>query len=99
MTTMKINRAPKDTENLYLKISVKLLMDERLSFSAKGLMCFILNNKDTFPLSITYLKKASKLSRKQFYDAWNSLQEYKYIILHNNGKRSWSIIVNENVQL
>jgi len=78
-------------------ISRALIQDRRLSAISIGLMAKILSNSDDFFLNVSHLKHVSKLTKTQFYRAWNELQEYQYIIQRKvDGKGTWHYIVNEN---
>lgn len=88
-------RSVHNKENPYLQISRALIQDDRLSAIAVGLMVLILSNNDSFVLNVGHLKKVSKLTKTQFYKAWDSLQEYQYVLQRKSGKNSWHYIVNE----
>ena len=88
-------RSVHNKENPYLQISRALIQDDRLSAIAVGLMVIILSNNDSFVLNVGHLKKVSKLTKTQFYKAWDSLQEYQYVVQRKSGKNSWHYIVNE----
>ena len=83
-------------KNHYLKISSKLISDNRLNATSVGLMCMILNNSDSYVINVGVLKSISGLTRNQFYNAWNSLQEHQYVIQQRKGKNSYEYIINEN---
>jgi len=95
MNTTIIHRMKHDKLNYYTKISRKLLQDKRLSVIAIGLMCMILSNNDKYIINVANLKISSKLTRKQFYDAWNKLQELQYVIQSRTGKNTYNFIINE----
>lgn len=96
MNTTKYHRSAHDNENPYLKISSRLITDKRLTAISVGLMCQILNNSDLYIINVAVLKSRSGLTKTQFYHAWNSLQEYQYVIQQRKGKNSYEYIINEN---
>ena len=86
-----------NNKNPYLKISRSLVQDRSLSAIAIGLMSIILSNNDSFTIKVGYLKMVSKLTRTQFYNAWNDLQKYQYVIQKQSGKNSYHYIINEDL--
>ncbi len=96
MNQTTYHRMQHNKEHPYVMISRSLVKDNRLSASAIGLMSIILSNRDDFILNVSHLKRVSQLTKTQFYKAWNTLQEYQYIIQKINGTGSWHYIVNEN---
>ena len=97
MNTTIYNRASHSKHNPYTLISNQLIKDSRLNAIAIGLMTLILSNNDTYIINVGTLKIQSGLTRTQFYNAWNLLQEYQYVIQHRDGKSSWQYIINEDV--
>ena len=95
MNTTIYHRANHDMKDPYLKVSSKLISDKRLSTISVGLICQILNNSDSYIINVSVLKKRSGLTRNQFYNAWNSLQEHQYVIQQRKGKNSYEYIINE----
>jgi hypothetical protein len=89
-------RMEHDKKNPFVIISRALTQDRRLSAISIGLMTIILSNSNDFHLNVRYLKNVSRLTRTQFYKAWNELQEYQYVIQKQEGKNSYHYIINEN---
>lgn len=87
------NRAKNDgMANNYVKLSQKLLQDDRLSSTELGIMVRILSNCDTFVLNACHIQRTSKLTDTQFKKAWNRLKELGY--LKNSriqGGYSWTV--------
>ena len=96
MNQTEYYRMNHNKSNPYLKISRSLVQDKRLSAIAVGLMTIILSNSDNFKLNVSYLKQVSQLTKTQFYNAWNDLQKYQYVIQKKVGKGSWHYIINED---
>lgn len=96
MNTTFFYRSTHNIVNPYLKLSSKLIKDDRLNAISIGLMCIILNNNDNYVINAVYIKKISKLTKNQFNNAWNTLQKYQYIIIKYVGNHSWHYIINEN---
>ncbi len=97
MNQTTYNRVGHNRKNPYVMISRALTQDKRLSAISIGLMAIILSNNDDFVLNVSRLKRVSKLTKTQFYNAWNDLQEYQYIIQRKvDGKGTWHYIINEN---
>ena len=96
MNKTTYNRVKHNKDTPYLKISRALVQDPRLTAISVGLMTIILSNNDSFILNVSHLKRVCGLTRKQFYDAWNQLQQYQYIVQHRDGQHSYQYIINEN---
>ena len=97
MNRTTYNRMDHNRKNPYVMISRALTQDNRLTAISIGLMAIILSNRDEFILNVSHLKRVSKLTKTQFYSAWNDLQEYQYIIQKKvDGKGTWHTIINEN---
>lgn len=64
----------------YSIISNEVLNDPKLSYKAKGLLCYLLSKPDTWNIQVNQLVKASKDGRDAVYATIKELGEAGYII-------------------
>jgi hypothetical protein len=89
------NREPHNSENTYTVISNKLVNDDRLTATAKGIMLMILSNSDNYVLNISYIQKISGVGEVHFQTNINKLKELGYLIKSRiQGGYHW--IINES---
>lgn len=77
--TTVYNRAAKDSQNTYTKISSFLINDDRLSAAELGILIKILKNNDNYVFNKNYVQKQSKIGRDQFNKCIQHLKELGYL--------------------
>lgn len=84
-----IRRASRDRENPYVQILKAALRDRRLSWKARGILAYILTNKDTWKIYLSELEKHSdKDGRDGTASGFKELIEWGYVTrtrIHGEG--------------
>ena len=93
----KISRVKHLAENPYTCITNRLIQDEHLNATEKGMMLMLLSNADSYILNSTYFIQQTGLGNTQYYNCWNHLIELGYINKRQiQGGYEW--IINESPQ-
>lgn len=69
----RIFRSPHDSDNKYTKISNELIRDSKLSFKARGLMCYILSSRDDFGLNPKAIAISQGVGEERIYSGLKEL--------------------------
>lgn len=64
--------------NPYAQIDVSCLNDNRLSWRAKGILCYLLSKPDTWKIRVADIWAKGKEGRNAVQDALNELKEFGY---------------------
>jgi len=73
-----IIRAPR--RERFTIINKRILEDERLSWAAKGLLCFLLSLPDNWKLRVSHLVKIGDLKRDGIYKLLQELRNTGYVV-------------------
>lgn len=64
----------------YAQLGNTMLRDARISFAARGLLCFLLSYPSTWKFGPTWLCKNQRIGRDRFYNLINELMEAGYCV-------------------
>jgi hypothetical protein len=76
---MSIIRVKKDKENLYVMVDKQTIEDRRLTWKARGLLCYLLSKPNDWHIYVTELIKHTKDGRDSTNNAIDELIEYGYM--------------------
>jgi hypothetical protein len=84
MTEHKGPIGRKNRKNNFTQISNTLLEDSRLSWRAKGLLCYMLSRPDNWKINRTDLYRRATEGRDAMQNALNELKEFNYLHVYQN---------------
>mgnify|MGYP001610562000 CR=1 FL=1 len=74
----------KNKVNDFTLIHNKILRDTRLSWKARGILCYLLSLPDDWHFNKEYLKKQSERDKDTSFDTgWDELKHYGYLTFHH----------------
>lgn len=76
---MSIIRVKKNKENLYVMVDKEMIEDYRLTWKARGLLCYLLSKPNDWKIYVSELTKHAKDGRDSTNSAINELIKQKYI--------------------
>ncbi len=78
LSQVKIKRTVHDKENPFAQISRALLRDNKLSFRARGLLCYMLSFPNNWEAHPQYIAKEAGIGKDQIYNILKELIEAGY---------------------